>query len=501
MSSHPSDLAENIISAESGITPGQLSNADLAPVPLAQRKWGALSIAALWISMSACIPTYMLASSLISGGMNWWQAVLTIFLANVIVLIPMILNAHVGTKYGIPFPVYCRAAFGTHGANVPAILRALVACGWFGIQTWIGGEAIYKICTIVLGLHPEPATNWLGITGGQFACFLFFWAINMFVIYRGIETIRWLLNIKAPLLIGLGLLLLWWAYRQAGGFGPILSQPSQFAAGQPQAGKFWSYFFPALTGMIGFWATLSLNIPDFSRYAKSQRSQIIGQTVGLPTTMALFAFIGVAVTSATTIIFGKTIWDPVEVLTRFQNPVVLVLSMIALCIATLATNIAANVVSPANDFSHLSPRRISFRLGGFITGIIGVLMMPWKLVTDPTGYIFTWLIAYSALLGPIGGILIADYFVCRRCQLDIPALYRTDGEFRFTRGYSWVALIALIIGALPSLPGFLVNVKLLSTGSVPPFLTQLYNYAWFIGFGVAFIVYIAGRKLIPAPAK
>ena len=291
------------------------------------------------------------------------------------------------------------------------------------------------------------------------------------------------------------MLLLWWAYRTAGGFGPILSQPSQFDAGQPQAGKFWSYFFPALTGMVGFWATLSLNIPDFSRYAKTQRDQIIGQAVGLPTTMALFAFIGVAVTSATTIIFGQTIWDPVEVLTKFQNPAVLVLAMLALCLATLATNIAANVVSPANDFSHLAPNKISFRTGGFITGVIGILMMPWKLVADPTGYIFTWLIAYSALLGPIGGILIADYFVIRRCKLDVPALYKADGEFRFTNGFSVVALLALVLGALPSLPGFLVNIKALSAESISPSLAHLYNYAWFIGFAVAFAVYLAGRKL------
>jgi NCS1 family nucleobase:cation symporter-1 len=492
-----SGLTENAPDVEAGIAQSRLFNADLAPVPLSRRKWGALSFAALWISMSACIPTYMLASSLISGGMNWWQAVLTIFLANLIVLIPMVLNAHAGTKFGIPFPVYCRAAFGTLGANVPAVLRALVACGWFGIQTWIGGAAIYKICVVIFHLHPEPATNWLGITGGQFLCFLFFWGINMVVIYRGIETIRWLLNIKAPLLIALGLLLLWWAYRTAGGFGPILSQPSQFDAGQPQAGKFWGYFFPALTGMVGFWATLSLNIPDFSRYAKTQRDQVIGQALGLPTTMALFAFIGVAVTSATMIIFGKTIWDPVEVLTKFQNPVVLVIAMLALCIATLATNIAANVVSPANDFSHLAPNKISFRTGGFVTGIIGVLMMPWKLVADPTGYIFTWLIAYSALLGPIGGILIADYFVCRRCQLNVAALYKSDGEFRFTNGFSMVALISLMSGALPSLPGFLVNVKLLSADSVPPALAHLYNYAWFVGFGVAFAVYLIGRQLTP----
>ena len=493
----PSGLAANAPDVEADIEQSRLFNADLAPVPQARRKWGMLSFAALWISMSACIPTYMLASGLIGGGMNWWQAILTIFLGNLIVLIPMVLNAHAGTLYGIPFPVYCRASFGTKGANVPAVLRALVACGWFGIQTWIGGEAIYKICVTIFNLHPEPATNWLGITGGQFLCFLFFWGVNMFVIYRGIETIRWLLNIKAPLLLALGLLLLWWAWHAAGGFGPILSQPSAFDAGQPKAGQFWIYFFPALTGMVGFWATLSLNIPDFSRYAKSQRDQVLGQTLGLPLTMALYAFIGVAVTSATTIIYGAAIWNPVDVLTHITNPVVLVVAMLALCIATLATNIAANVVSPANDFAQLAPRKISFRIGGFITGIVGILMMPWKLVADPNGYIFSWLIAYSALLGPIGGILIADYFVCRRCKLNVNALYQARGEYRFTNGVSIVALIALGVGALPSLPGFLVNVKLLDASSVPVSLAHLYNYAWFIGFALAFIVYLMLRKLAP----
>jgi NCS1 family nucleobase:cation symporter-1 len=482
---------------QADLAPSRLLNADLAPVPWSQRKWGTGSFAALWISMSACIPTYMIASSLISGGMNWWQAVLTIFLGNFIVLIPMILNAHAGTKYGIPFPVYCRASFGTLGANVPAILRALVACGWFGIQTWIGGEAIYKICATIFHLDPDHATKILGITGGQLLCFLFFWGINMWVINRGIDTIRWLLNLKAPLLIVLGLALLLWAYETAGGFGPILSQPSQFDAGQPQAGKFWSYFFPALTGMIGFWATLSLNIPDFSRYAKSQRAQMAGQALGLPLTMALYSFIGVAVTSATTVIYGQTIWDPVDVLTRFKNPVVLVIAMVALCLATLATNIAANVVSPANDFANLAPRKISFRLGGLITGLVGVFMMPWKLVADPNGYIFTWLIAYSALLGPIGGILIADYFVCRRCRLNLEALYQTEGEYRFQKGFSWVAIIALLIGVLPSLPGFLVNIKALGASALPPFFVHLYDYSWFIGFAVAFVVYLALRRLKP----
>lgn len=475
-----------------------LSNEDLAPVPPAGRTWGVWNFTALWVSMAACIPTYMLASSLIGEGMNWWQAILTIFLANFIVLIPMVLNAHAGTKYGIPFPVYCRASFGVFGANIPALLRAFVACGWFGIQAWIGGEAIHKIMAVFFpALGEGTVLPVLDITGSQLVSFLFFWGINMWVIHKGIESIRLLLLIKAPLLIALGLLLLFWAYQAAGGFGPILSQPSAFDAGQPKAGQFWWFFFPALTGMVGFWATLSLNIPDFSRYARSQRDQVLGQSTGLPPTMALYAFIGVAVTSATTIIYKETIWDPVDVLTRFSNPIVLLVAMVALCIATLATNIAANVVSPANDFANLAPKYINFRVGGYITGVIGVLIMPWKLMADPSGYIFTWLIAYSALLGPIGGIMIADYFVHRRCRLDVSALYKADGQYRYLGGFSVVAILALVLGVLPSLPGFLVTVKLLSPEGLPALLLDLYHYAWFVGFGVAFAAYLILRKLAP----
>ena len=463
-------------------------NEDLAPTTLAQRKWATKDIAALWISMSACVPTYMLASSLIAEGMSWWQAVLTITLGNAIVLVPMILNAHAGTKYGIPFPVYCRAAFGVRGANVPAVARALVACGWFGIQAWIGGWAIYKILAIYLPSWEALPKSYLGINLPQLVCFLFFWAINMWVIHKGIDSIRVLLNIKAPLLILLGLLLLYWAYSRAGGFGPMLEKPSAFAAGQPKDGKLWSFFFPALTGMIGFWATLSLNIPDFTRYAYSQRDQVVGQAVGLPATMGLFSFIGVAVTSATVIIYGETIWDPVVLMTRFKNPVLLVIALGSLCIATLATNIAANVVSPANDFANLWPAKISFRTGGFITGVIGILIQPWRLVSDPTGYIFTWLVGYSALLGAIGGVLICDYYVLRKTRLELIKLYEREGPYWYQDGWNAEAMIALACGILPNIPGFIGTIK---AADVPQFWMELYHYAWFVGFGISFAVYWA----------
>jgi NCS1 family nucleobase:cation symporter-1 len=497
-------IANGIHELTEDVSTSPFHSPDMAPTSLAQRKWGMRDIAALWISMSACIPTYMLASSLIAEGMNWWQAVLTIFLGNTIVLIPMVLNAHAGTKYGIPFPVYCRASFGLLGANVPALLRALVACGWFGIQAWIGGWAIYQILALYFpGWEQLPTLPVLDINLPQAACFLFFWGINMLVIYRGIESIRLLLNIKAPLLIALGLALLAWAYDAAGGFGPMLSQPSKFAAGQPKAGELWKFFFPALTAMIGFWATLSLNIPDFTRYAYSQRDQVVGQALGLPTTMGLYSFIGVAVTSAAFVIYAdlpaeqkQKLWDPIVLLTKFTNPVVLVVALFALCLATLATNLAANVVSPANDFAHLWPRKISFRIGGLITGVIGIVIQPWRLVSDPSGYIFTWLIAYSSLLGAVGGILIADYFLLRRTRLDLAGLYRKEGPYWYNAGFNPRALIALAAGIAPCVPGFLATVAAVE---VPAIWVELYHYAWFLSFGVSFAVYAGLMWLMPSP--
>ena len=467
------------------IQSSSLINEDLAPIPQEKRKWGTWNYAALWISMSLCIPTYMLASSLIGGGMNWWQAILTIFLGNTIVLIPMILNGHAGAKYGIPFPVFARASFGTRGANIPAMLRAIVACGWFGIQTWIGGAAIYNIVRAWNTGMPEIDNSSLFPQMIPMICFLAFWLLNMFIVYLGVESIRKLLVFKAIFLPVAALALLFWAINAANGLGPILEQPSKLSGP-----SFWNYFFPALTGMVGFWATLSLNIPDFTRYAKSQRSQIRGQAIGLPPAMTLFAFIGVVVTSATAIVYGNTIWDPVQLAGRFENKLMVTFAMLAVAISTLATNIAANIVSPANDFSNLAPKKINFRVGGYITGVIGVLIFPWKLIADPTGYIFTWLIAYSSLLGPVGGIMIADYYFIRKQKLIVSDLYKHNGEYSFRNGFNTKAIIALLCGILPNVPGFLVTIKIISKEIFPLWVNDLYNYAWFVGFFVSAILYI-----------
>ena len=473
------------MSEKQQFTSASLYNEDLAPVSSSDRKWGTWNYAALWISMSLCIPTYMLASSLIGGGMNWWQAILTIFLGNTIVLIPMILNGHAGAKYGIPFPVFVRASFGTRGANIPAMLRAIVACGWFGIQTWIGGASLYNILRAWNPSLAEIDNSSLFPQALPMICFFVFWALNMFIIYLGVDSIKKLLVFKAFFLPIAALALLVWAIVAAKGLGPILNQPSKFET----TTAFWNYFFPALTGMVGFWATLSLNIPDFTRYAKSQKAQVNGQIIGLPPSMTFFAFVGVIVTSATAIIYGNTEWDIVKLAGKFDSKLMVTIAMVGIIISTLATNIAANIVSPANDFANLAPQKISFRTGGYITGIIGVLIFPWKLIADPNGYIFTWLIAYSSLLGPVGGIMIIDYFFIRNKELSTADLYNESGIYSYGNGFNSKAIIALLAGILPNLPGFLLQIKMISADTFPAWISHLYNYAWFVGFIVSGIIY------------
>jgi NCS1 family nucleobase:cation symporter-1 len=462
-----------------------LWNRDLAPTRLHRRTWSTWNIAALWIGMSVVITTYTLASGLIGQGMNWWQAIVTILLGNVIVLVPMVLNAHAGTKYGISFPVLCRASFGTRGANIPAVLRAIVACGWFGIQTWIGGLALDALLTAAWD-------GWSAIGPHVWISFFVFWGIQIAIIVKGIEAIKVLESWSSPLLLLGGFALLLWAMKNAGGLGNILAESEHLQQGK---GDFWKLFPAALTASVGYWATLSLNIPDFTRYAKSQRSQMLGQALGLPTTMAAFAFIGVAVTSATVIIYGEAIWDPVALVARIGTPAVIIVSAIVILLAQLTTNMAANVVSPSNDFSNLNPKKISYVTGGIITAVIGIGMMPWKLYSDAAAYIFTWLIGYSGMMGAIGGILIADYWLLRRRELELRELFEPRGRYSYGNGFNPAAIVALVVGMLPVIPGFL-RAATTPGGQVadPNFLDTLYTYAWFVTFAISFAVYAVAMR-------
>ncbi len=550
-----------------------LINDDIKPADAEARHWSVMNMASLWVGMVVCVPTYTLAAGLLDQGMSWWQAVFTIMVGNVVVLVPMVLNGHAGTKYGVPFPVLARASFGIQGAHIPSILRALVACGWFGIQTWFGGFAIYQLINamfdktetaltaaqlvaygygdkaadlaegatlmVQLGLLETAKLPVLGINPAELGCFILFWLIQIAIIYKGVESIRILETLAAPFLILIGFVLLGWAYVKSGmvadqmvangfseyanrgGFGSMLAMQGEFGAGGAKEGQFLWTFIPSLTAMVGFWATLSLNIPDFTRYAKSQRDQVLGQAIGLPTTMTLFAFISVAVTGATTVIFANPetgelaapVWDPTVLAGMIGGGGTIVVSLFMLAVATLSTNIAANVVSPANALINLAPERFTFQLGGYITAAIGFAILPWKLIASTGGYIFTWLVGYSALLGPIVGILIADYFVLRRTELDLEGLYKHNGPYTYTGGFNLAAVGALVIAVLPNIPGFFHQAGLLhakdeacalwgshtaetlaKVSDIPGIFDTVYLYAWFVGFALAAGIYLAAMK-------
>ena len=485
----------DFVTTSEDLSGSSLWNPDLAPTPLDRRTWSTYNIAALWIGMSVVITTYTLASGMMTQGMNWWQAMVTILLGNTIVLIPMILNAHAGTKYGISFPVLCRAAFGTKGANVPALLRAVVACGWFGIQTWIAALALNTLFTAAW-------PGWTSVPGGIAIAFALFWLLQVAIIRGGIERIKHLGSFAAPFLITGSTILLIWGIRNGGGLAHILAESSRLQGANTSGVSFWVIFPPALTAAVGYWATLSLNIPDFTRYARSQRSQAMGQALGLPTTMTAFAFIGVAVTSATIVIFGKPEWDPVVLVTKIGGTGVIIFAAIVVLAAQLHTNMAANVVSPSNDFSNLNPKKISYVTGGLITAVVGILMMPWKLYSDAGAYIFTWLVGYSSLMGALGGILIADYWLLRRQQLSLPELFRENGIYSYRGGWNPVAMIALVVSVLPVVPGF-VHAAMTPGGNVaqPTLLDHLYQYAWFVTFGLSFVIYVALTRLAPAKSR
>src|SRR3954453_14104946 len=471
------------------IADSPLSNGDLAPTTPERRTWGTYNLAALWIGLSIVITTYTLASGLIAAGMSWWQGLLTVSLGNFIVLVPILLNSHPGTKYGIPFPVLVRSSFGIRGANVAAMARALVACGWFGIQTWIGALALDTLMTTL-------TSGWADVNGHKAIAFAVFWLIQVAIILRGIEGIKFLESTAAPLLLGSSIALLIWAF---GVGGNVFSASSRLITADQ---SFWALFGPGLAANVGYWITLSMNIPDFTRYAKDQRSQVVGQSIAMPLTMTGFSFIGIAVTSATIVEYGKPIWDPVALVAQLlaDLPVLLVIAMVIVVIAQISTNMAANVVSPSNDFSNLSPRQISFRTGGLITAVIGIVSFPWQLYENVGAYIFTWLVGYGSLLASFLAVMLFDYWLLRRSKLDVGDLYRwgPSGRYWFSSGFNWRALIAVAVGVIPVLPGF-INAATTKGGTVsdPGFFDQLYRYGVFVTFALSAVAYV-GLMRVPA---
>jgi len=544
-----------------------LYSEDLKPVPANERTWGMWDLAAIWVGMAVCIPTYLLASYMIKDGFSWKEALAIIALGNILVTIPMVLNGHAGLKYGVPFPVIGRSSFGTNGIHIASVLRGVVACGWFGIQTWIGGLAIYSIGCVLLGI--ESST---GLSGGKFLGFALFWLMNVYFIWKGTESIRWLETLAAPLLILIGIAMIWWGANNVGSFTDVLNRSAELSVptaiitnetdqtvslklnpirdkdgqskanqyrlvsgetqgpwigigdtkkdvsyilsdalatvdkntlqiqfqstkgkeavissavnltketGKKQESKIWKYLL-WLTAMVGFWATMAISIADITRFGKSQKEQVRGQFIGLPGTMVLYSFVGVFVTCAAAIIFGDVLvledapWDPVSLVDKLDNPAIIVVAQICMLIATLSTNIAANVIAPANAFSNILPRKISFRSGGIITAIIGIIICPWWLMDMISGL----LLLVSSFLGPILAVIICDYYSLRKTEVSVNDLFLEKGAYTYSNGYHGAAFIALVAGVAVALVGYLV-----------PSLSILYNTSWFSSFIVAYLVY------------
>jgi NCS1 family nucleobase:cation symporter-1 len=465
----------------------RLYNEDLAPVPPEKRTWRTINYLTLWVGMSSQIPTYLVAGGLIALGMNWWQAIFTVALGNALILIPILLNSHVGAKYGIPFPVFVRASYGVFGANLPALMRAAVACGWFGIQCWIGGTAInLAIAAVIPGWNDFGGTVG-GNPIGMWLAFLIFWALNIFIIWRGMEALRRFQTYAAPIVLAFGLGLTIWMLSEANGFGPVFSDPGKLNS----LGEFMPVFIPALVGVMALWATLSLNVPDFTRFAINQRAQLIGQAIALPLAMTLFAAIGAILASASKVVYGTAIWDPVKLAGHIGSPALKLTALLAAAVVTLTVNLSANVVSPSYDFANVAPRHISRRTGGMLVGFIGIASQPWSLLSSPSGFIFDWLGGYGAGMGAIAGVMIVDYWIIRRRQLSVRDLFSENGVYRYTGGWNVRAIVATVLGLLLAWGGYAISA-----------IHGLTDYGWFVGFFVSGIAYLGLARLglaVPRP--
>lgn len=469
---------------ERGASGDALANEDLLPTTAAQRHWSWKDYAALWVGMVVCVPTYTMASSMLDQGFTWQMAVWLVFLANCIVLVPMVLLGRVGPRYGVPFPVLARASFGVKGANLPAVLRGLVACGWFAINCYFGALALHGFLN-VLGMNlagPAPGQT---ISTSQFLCFLAFWAVHIWFIWRGPESIRRLEVVAAPLMIVASVVLVAVLLARVPA-AQLFNLPAKVVEGGPRT---WG----ALTGLVGFWATLALNIPDFTRFAKSQKDQVLGQAIGLPIPMALFSMVGVIGFSASAILYGKAELFPDGLLTK-MGPVAAGLGLLVILLANLTTNVAANLVSPSYDFSQVAPAKISFRTGGIIAALLGLLFMPWKLLASSGNYLFTWLGGYGTLLGAIAGILLADYYLVRRGQLHVDDLYRRGGAYEYRNGWNPQALVAFVLGVLPCLPGYLAVSGVIDKSGMPAIWLTLFDAGWFFSLAVAGAYYYLTAK-------
>ena len=494
------ELIELSSDAEQELKRSKYYNEDLAPTKLNDRKWEMKDVADLWIGLSISIPALALAASLVSLGVSPLLSIINVILGNLIVLIPIQLNSHVGTRYGIPYPIYARLTFGPVGAHLSSISRSIVGCGWAAIQSWVGGGAIAVLFgTMIPFFSDQNAT--ISLPGndqvmiGQLIGFFIFVFICGFIAYKGMSNIKIVQNIGGPLLIVFILGLCIWSVTTISSTGHSIFE--LFTAGNNMElinrnGGFAFVYLAGLTGYIAYWGTIALNIPDFSRNAKSQKVQFGGQLIGMPAPMAICATVGALFAQATLYRYGEVSFDPTSVFYYVDNKIVIVLCSIGVIIATLTTCVAANIVAPANGWSSLAPQKISYKKGVIITLFISVFItQPWFIYGSGSAYIFSWLNNYGTIIAPVAAILCADYFVCKKKRIDIYSLYKgNDGRYRYRNGWNWCAIIAWIVSFLLPLLGNTIFSFASSGRSMPDVLDMIAANGYLFSFALAFIIYV-----------
>lgn len=446
-------------------------NQDLAPTLDSQRNWTAYNLAACWVGMNVCIPAYQMASSAVSMGLSWWLSLLLVALGNCIVLVPILLNAHVGTKYGVPFPVYARTAFGIRGAQIPSFVRTIIGIGWTGILIWQGAESLQvAMCLIIPG--------WSSIAAGQWIMFAVFWALNIGIAYAGSNALKKFESIATPLLGITCAALLYWGIKVVVTGGYTMSQALN-AVTVPEDFNLSETVVACLVANIAFYSTWALNIPDLSRYCKDQKSQVRGQLFGMPGSMVAIAFIGVFITGVTALKFGRAYWDPNQIVEAIGSPGAAIFAAFAISLATLTTNVTTNILPPVNGLCNLWPKGITYKRSVVIVGILTIIMQPWKLVSDPSGYIYNWLGTYGALTGPIASILIYDYYFVKKKRLALDELYLGQGSrYWYKNGFNIRAIAAWGLAILLPVLGKFI-----------PLFSVFSLYGWIVSFALGFVFY------------
>ncbi|WP_342514415.1 NCS1 family nucleobase:cation symporter [Sporosarcina sp. FSL K6-1522] len=450
---------------------------DLMPTSPKERKWKIGNYFSLWMGNVHNVPAYVTIGGFFALGLSVGQVFWSIVIASIILAGVMVLSGHAGAKYGIPFSMLLRTSYGTKGAMLPGIIRGCIAAVmWFGFQTYAGSLAF----TILIGklwpayLHLGGDWNLFGLSLPGLISFIAFWLFNILFVFGGMKILGKFIKLLSPLVYVVFGGMAIWAIQLAGGITPILEHTSKGVEGNTTL-----VFIASISAILATWAAPIVSASDFTREARSQKDQSIGQIAGLITTYLLFAVAAIAVIVGSEIAFGTPIWNVLDVVDRFDNNFAIGISVLTICMTTLAVNITGNIIPAGYQLSALFPKHLTFRTGALLAAIVGFLIMPWKLMEDATS-IFMFLGIIGGLLSPVLGVMLTHYFIVAKRILNLEELYAINGKYNYKNGVHVPAVVATLGGGIVSIIGQFV-----------PILKPLYDISFFSGFVVASLIYIA----------